>query len=197
MEQTEQKLIAKVISPAKDHHIRKGKGFSLKEIKEAGKSVKLLKELGIPIDFFRRSSHEWNVKILKELKPPEKKKAKKKKRPWIPKEQRIKKKPKPKVKRKAPTPKKEAPKKEAPKAKAAKVKPAKSKAAAKTEEGKTPLIKLTGLGQATANKFAELGVNSIEDLLKENPSELAVLIKGCSEERIKRWIEEGKELLNK
>ncbi|MHA1274284.1 MAG: helix-hairpin-helix domain-containing protein, partial [Promethearchaeota archaeon] len=74
---------------------------------------------------------------------------------------------------------------------------AKSKAAAKTEEGKTPLIKLTGLGQATANKFAELGVNSIEDLLKENPSELAVLIKGCSEERIKRWIEEGKELLNK
>ncbi|MHA1274031.1 MAG: ribosomal protein L13e [Promethearchaeota archaeon] len=197
MEQPEQKPIAMVISPARDHHIRKGKGFSLKEIEKAGKSIRLLKELGIPIDFFRRSSHEWNVKILKEIKLPEKKKAKKKKRPWIPKEQRIKKKPKPKVKRKAPTPKKEDPKKAAPKAKATKAKPAKPKTATKTEEDKTPLTRLSGLGQATANKFAELGVNSIEDLLKENPSELAVLIKGCSEERIKRWIEEGKELLNK
>ena len=60
-----------------------------------------------------------------------------------------------------------------------------------------PLTELPGLGPTTEKKFVELGVNSVEELLLEDPSELAKLIKGCSEERIKTWIEEGKELVKK
>ena len=58
-----------------------------------------------------------------------------------------------------------------------------------------PLTELSGLGAATANKLIELGVNNIEDLVKENPSELAPLISGVSLERLTKWIEEGKELI--
>ncbi|MFX0075300.1 MAG: ribosomal protein L13e [Candidatus Hermodarchaeota archaeon] len=73
-------VAAMAISPAKDAHIRKGKGFSLLEIKEAGKTVALLKELNINIDFFRKSKHDANVKLLKELKPVSRKKQQKKTR---------------------------------------------------------------------------------------------------------------------
>ncbi|MFW9930474.1 MAG: helix-hairpin-helix domain-containing protein, partial [Candidatus Thorarchaeota archaeon] len=66
-----------------------------------------------------------------------------------------------------------------------------------TPKGKLPLTELSGLGPTTEQKFVELGVNSVEELLLEDPSELSQLIKGCSEERIKKWIEEGKELINK
>ncbi|MFX1353945.1 MAG: helix-hairpin-helix domain-containing protein, partial [Promethearchaeota archaeon] len=59
-----------------------------------------------------------------------------------------------------------------------------------------PLTALSGLGPSTEKKFIELGVNSVEDLIKENPEELSVLIKGVSEERIQKWIEEGKSLIS-
>ncbi|MFX0008578.1 MAG: helix-hairpin-helix domain-containing protein, partial [Candidatus Hermodarchaeota archaeon] len=58
-----------------------------------------------------------------------------------------------------------------------------------------PLTELSGLGSATANKFIELGVNTVEDLVKENADELAAIIKGVSLERIIKWIEEGKTLI--
>jgi len=58
-----------------------------------------------------------------------------------------------------------------------------------------PLTDLSGLGATTAKKFNELGVNTIEALCEENPEELAQLIKGVSEDRIKKWIDEGKELI--
>ena len=58
-----------------------------------------------------------------------------------------------------------------------------------------PLTELSGLGGATANKFIELGVNNVEELCKENPEELATLIKGVSLDRLKKWIDEGKELM--
>ena len=46
---------------------RIGRGFSLGELKEAGISEAIARDLGIPIDKRRRSVHEWNVKALKEF----------------------------------------------------------------------------------------------------------------------------------
>ena len=110
--------IAVAISPAKDAHIRKGKGFSLSEIKEAGKTVGLLRESNVNVDFFRKSKHETNVEALKTLKPASKKKQQKKpyefkekkRTPFKPKVEKAKKKPvkvkkvtqEPKVVKKAP-----------------------------------------------------------------------------------------------
>jgi nucleotidyltransferase/DNA polymerase involved in DNA repair len=75
-----------------------------------------------------------------------------------------------------------------------KVKPIKVEKAPIKPEG-IPLTELSGLGAATAKKFIELGVNNIEELVKEDIDELILLIKGVSLERLKKWIEEGKELL--
>jgi predicted flap endonuclease-1-like 5' DNA nuclease len=193
--------VAVAISPAKDAHIRKGKGFSLSEIKEAGKTVALLRELNVDVDFFRKSKHETNVEALKTLKPANKKKKRKKsyefkdkkRTPFKPKVEKAKKKPvkvkkvtqEPKVVKKAPPLKKEKVKKE----------PKASKKALTSAET-TKLTSLSGLGPATAKKLEELGVTCVEELVKEDPTELASLIKGVSEDRIVNWINECKELLN-
>ncbi len=195
-------IVAMVISPAKDAHLRKGKGYSLSEIKEAGKTVELLRDLNVDIDFFRKSKHETNIEELKKLKPVSKKIKKKKpyefkektRTSFKPKVEKAKKKPvkakkvtqEPKVIKKAPPPKKEKVKKEQ--------KPAKKELP--TSET-TKLGSLSGLGPATAKKFEELGVTCVEELVNEDPAELAALIKGVSEERITNWISECKELLNK
>ena len=191
-----------VISPAKDAHLRKGKGFSLSEIAEAGKTVELIRDLNVDIDFFRKSKHETNIKELKKLKPVSKKAKKKKpyefkekaRTAFKPKVDKVKKKPvkvkkvkqEPKAIKKVPTPKKEKVKKERKSAK---------KELPTTET--TKLTSLSGLGPATAKKFEELGVSCVEELVNEDPTELATLIKGVSEERILNWISECKELLNK
>ncbi len=47
---------------------RKGKGFSLEELKLAGISVKEAKKLKIYIDKRRKSVYEENVEFLKKLK---------------------------------------------------------------------------------------------------------------------------------
>ncbi len=56
-----------------DQGVREGRGFSELELKEAGITVDLAKELGIPVDKRRRSCHPWNVealkKFLEEIKP--------------------------------------------------------------------------------------------------------------------------------
>jgi predicted flap endonuclease-1-like 5' DNA nuclease len=195
-------VVAMAISPAKDAHVREGKGFSLLEIKEAGKTVAMLRELNIDIDFFRRSKHETNVELLKKVQPVSKKKKQKKpyeykekkRTPFKPMEEKVKKKPaktkkvaqEPKAIKKAPPVKKEKAKKVA--------KP--TKAELKSADT-TKLTSLSGLGPATAKKFEDLGVSCVEDLVKEDPSELASLIKGVSEDRITNWINESKELLNK
>ena len=44
---------------------RLGKGFSPDEIKEAGITVKEAREIGMPVDFKRKTSHEENIKNLK------------------------------------------------------------------------------------------------------------------------------------
>ena len=205
MENIENKIFAIVSSPSRDAHLRRGRGFSLAEIKMANKSVALLKELKVSIDYFRRTAHKENIEKLKTLKTPEKKG--KKKKPYIPKEKRVT--VKAKVKKKITPPKKEEimPEKPVeevkPKAKAASTKKQKAKVKAeekveeKAEIKGIPLIELSGLGAATVKKFKEVGVENIEQLCKEKPEELSMLISGCSEERIRKWIEEGNKMLNK
>ena len=211
-------IVALVKSPAKgsNYQLRKGNGFSLNEIKEAGLSVQVLKDLSIKIDYYRRSANQMNVNTLKALEIPKKKgkkrkpfvKKEKKRTPFKPKEVKKKEKPvkvkekipekpaakKPKTKEKAPTKKK--PKaEEAPAAKIKEIEKALEESKAAAEKEGTPLIKLSGLGVTTAKKFESLGVTSIEELIKEDPAELAKLIKGASEVKISTWIKEGEKIL--
>lgn len=203
-------IVAVVISPAKDAHKREAKGFSLSEIKEVGKTPELLRALNINVDYFRRSKHESNIEQLKKLKPVGKKIKKKKpyvfkekkRTPFKPKvEKKLRKKPikvekteeKPKITKKAPPSKKE--KKEIKEVEEVEIKPAKKEKKEKSKSDKTKLTSLTGLGPAAAKKLEELGVSCVEELIKENPGELAALIKGLSEERISKWCDEGKEML--
>ena len=191
-------LEAIVKSPAIEAHMRAGNGFSLKEIKEAGKTPELLKKLNIKIDYFRKSAQSENIEKIKSLKTPKVKKKKKsfvmkekKRTPYKPKIEKIKAKPKkivkvePKITPAKPVTK---PKKKE------KVKYVKLEKIPTKPTG-TPLTELSGLGGATANKFIELGVNNIEELCKENPEELAALIKGVTVDRLKKWIDEGKQLI--
>ncbi|TFF97088.1 MAG: hypothetical protein EU547_05255 [Promethearchaeota archaeon] len=69
------------------------------------------------------------------------------------------------------------------------------KATKKSEIKRIPLTELHGLGPKTEERFKKVGVKSVNDLIKENASDLAVLIKGSSKKSIKDWIEEGKNLL--
>lgn len=192
-----QKPIADVKSPSKKKHLREGSGFSLNEIKKAGKSINLLKELNIKIDYFRNSVHSENIEKLKAIEIPKKKgkkrepfvKKEKKKTPFKPisEKRKVKKPQKPKV-----PPVKAIPK---PKKKE-KVKPIKIETIKEvTTPTGIPITELPGLGATTAKKFYELGVNTVEELVKENPEELATLIKGVSLERLIKWIEDGKELI--
>ena len=199
-------LTVTVKSPSRESHLRKGEGFSLREIKEAERNVNQLKELNINIDYFRKSSHPENIEKLKTLKIPES--TGKKRNPFVKKEKKraifkLKEEEKPKVKPKEipietpiETQKKPTVKKKVKTVKKEKAKPGK-KEKVKIEEIGTPLTELSGLGTATAKKFAELGVGSVEELSKENPEELASLLKGVSLERLVKWIEEGKELIKK
>jgi len=186
-----------VKSPARDSQLRTGQGFSLSEIEASGHSISTIKKLNIKIDYFRKSSHEHNIESLKSLNIPDSKEKKrepfvqkeKKRTPYKPKTNKRRKKPAPVKKITETKPKvkvEEKPKKET--KKPVKIKP--------VETDKTPLVKLAGLGPTTAGKFSDMGVNCVEDLLKEKPEELAPLIKGCSEEKITKWIEEGKELIS-
>ena len=223
----EVKPIANVKSSSRSNYYksRKGSGFSLSEIKKAGKSVYLLKDLGIKIDYLRKSTHDFNVEKLKSLKSIEKKtkkrdsfvKKEKKRTPFKPeppkkkrkkpvKKTAPKKKPTPKPRKKEMIPPKEVIKKEKVEEKKLGKEDIKieledvQKVSRKTtkkekKKGGTPLTQLTGLGITTAKKFESVGVSSIEKLLQEDPEELAKLIKGASAVRIETWIKEGKKIL--
>jgi predicted flap endonuclease-1-like 5' DNA nuclease len=46
---------------------RRGKGFSTKELAEAGMTLQDAKIHNIPVDKRRRTSHSWNIQVLNEL----------------------------------------------------------------------------------------------------------------------------------
>ena len=186
-----------VVSPSRSVHLRKGRGFSLKEIDQAGKSVKELRNMNVPIDFLRKSAHKENIDVLMNLKLPKSKS--KKREPFTLKEKR-----RTEFKPRETKPKLKKEKISIPEKVKPVVKPAPIKEGTKIEKvkpitakGKLSLTELSGLGPATEKKLNELGVSCVEELILEDPDELGQLIKGCTEERIKKWIEEGKELLEK
>ena len=47
--------------------IREGKGFSLDELKEVDLTAGRAKQIGIPVDTRRKTSHEENINLLKEF----------------------------------------------------------------------------------------------------------------------------------
>jgi len=197
--ESKEALKSVVKSPARDAHLKAGKGFSLSEIEASGHSLEAIKKLNIKIDYFRKSSHDVNVNMLKSFKITISKD--KKREPFIQKEKkRTPFKPKTKKPKKKPTPAKMVKEQKlevVPQEKAKKETKKQPSEIKPIETGNTPLTKLSKLGPTTSSKFNEIGVTCVEDLLKENPEELASLIKGCSAERISNWIEEGKELTSK
>ncbi|MGV9173422.1 MAG: ribosomal protein L13e [Promethearchaeia archaeon] len=76
-----------------------------------------------------------------------------------------------------------------------KAKRPKKKRKPKVKREPIALTELDGLGPATEEKFELVGVNSVQDLLREDPEELAAIVRGASAESIKKWQEEGKELV--
>ena len=65
----------------------------------------------------------------------------------------------------------------------------------KFQEKPIKLTKLNRLGPKTEEKFREVGIYSVNELIGENPEDLAKKIDGASQNTIKKWIEEGKKLL--
>ena len=192
-------IFATVKSPSKSSHWRRAKGFSLDEIRQSGRDLTQLKEINIDIDYFRKSAYQENIEVLKSLKVIDKPRDKKK--PFVLKERKrtpfkpMKEKPKPKPRKVIEKAPEEPIVKEKLKAiKKGKVKSVKAEKI-KIEETGTPLTELPGLGAATAKKFIELGINTIEELCKENPEEIAPLIKGVTVDRCTNWIEDGKEII--
>ena len=62
----EEKVEAVIHAHARRTRLRRGRGFSLGEIRKAGLSLHEAKMLRIPIDKRRRTIHPQNVKRLKE-----------------------------------------------------------------------------------------------------------------------------------
>lgn len=56
-----------VVSPWYRHKPRRGKGFSLEELKAANISISQARASGLPVDGRRRSSRQENIKLLKKI----------------------------------------------------------------------------------------------------------------------------------
>jgi large subunit ribosomal protein L13e len=49
--------------------VRKGRGYSLGELKEAGLDPRVARKSGVPVDVWRQTKHPENVNQLKSVKP--------------------------------------------------------------------------------------------------------------------------------
>lgn len=176
-----------VKTPSRKRILRKGSGFSLEEVRKSNKSIEEIKAIGIKIDYRRITLHDANIEILNNIKIESKKKDK---REPFKKKVKIPKKPKKKkvVKEEVPEPVKKEVKKEV-------KKPAKKPVKKPTTKEGIKLTVLDKLGPTTEKKLIEIGITDVESLCKEDPKEVALLVQGCSEEKLSKWIEEGKKIL--
>ena len=69
---TGKEVRAKVYAPIKFSPLREGRGFSLREIREAGLTKGEAKRLGIFIDPRRKTAHPHNIELLKDIVEEEK-----------------------------------------------------------------------------------------------------------------------------
>ena len=60
-----EKIEARVFRSMGTRRWRKGRGFSIKEIREAGLTLHKAKMLDLPIDKRRKTLHDWNVNLLR------------------------------------------------------------------------------------------------------------------------------------
>ena len=52
-----------------DYVVRKGRGYSFEELKEAGLDPRTARKSGVPVDVWRQTKHPENVEQLKSIKP--------------------------------------------------------------------------------------------------------------------------------
>ncbi|MEA1993059.1 MAG: ribosomal protein L13e [Euryarchaeota archaeon] len=149
---------------------REGRGFSLKEIKEAGIDVHKARKLGFLVDKRRKTSYEENVQKIRDLLTPAKEKPAKKKV-----KKKVTKKKKPKEKKKKVT-----------------KKPKKKEKAAK--ERKIALTEVKDIGKKRAETLKDAGITSANDLVSlsveeivekaELTEKMAKKLKGNAEEAV-------------
>ncbi|MFX0064283.1 MAG: helix-hairpin-helix domain-containing protein, partial [Candidatus Hermodarchaeota archaeon] len=66
------------------------------------------------------------------------------------------------------------------------------------KEEEKDLILIPNVGKSTKERLQNVGITSIQDLVKADPKELAEKLgKGISENRVISWIEAGKAILEK
>jgi outer membrane biosynthesis protein TonB len=187
----EEELVPLIKYSKKQFSMRKGRGFSLEEIKKAGLNLDIIKREKIRFDPRRTSSYEQNIEILKSISiKPKKKPVIKEKQP-VKKEKIIKK--KKKVEKKEPV-KEIKPKKE--KKIEAKPKKVKAKVKSEIEIDKNAIKELTtisGLTETDAKKLIAIGVLNKKDLL-EMAEDLDILSEetGISLTKMKKWISKNK-----
>jgi len=172
---------------------REGRGFSLKEIKEAKIDIQRARKLGFLVDRRRKTIYEENIQKLKELLMPVKKKLVKEKIKKV--EKPIKKEAKEKkVKKKAEEPKKKVtkPKKKVKKEVSEKKKPKKAVKEKKIKE--ITLTAVKGLGKKTAESLEKADIKSANKLLSLETKEIAEKT-GMSEKKIERLKDSAKEVL--
>jgi ribosomal protein L13E len=60
--------------------VRKGRGYSLEELKEAGLDLRIARKGGVPVDVWRQTKYPENVEQLKSIRPAGSKPARKEKK---------------------------------------------------------------------------------------------------------------------